>query len=65
MNVTVGPPVDILHELEQLDRGPATEVNHLQNTPAFRGDCTSARFIWHHTFSLLHALPLDGSMWAG
>ncbi|MER8780238.1 hypothetical protein NKH60_03070 [Mesorhizobium sp. M1006] len=37
MNVTVGPPVDILHELEQLDRGPATDVNHLQNTPAFLG----------------------------
>ncbi|MER9115665.1 hypothetical protein NKH93_03460 [Mesorhizobium sp. M0954] len=37
MNVTVGPAVDILHELEQLDRGPATDVNHLQNTPAFLG----------------------------
>ncbi|MER8481654.1 hypothetical protein [Mesorhizobium sp. M1322] len=35
MNVTVGPAVDILHELEQLGRAPATDVNHLQNTPAF------------------------------
>lgn len=35
MNVTVGPPVDILHELEQLGRAPATDINHLQNTPAF------------------------------
>lgn len=35
MNITVGPPVDILHELEQLAWVPATDVNHLQNTPAF------------------------------
>lgn len=35
MTVTIGPPVDILHELEQLGRAPATEVNHLQNAPAF------------------------------
>ncbi|RWB68857.1 hypothetical protein [Mesorhizobium sp.] len=35
MNVTVDPPVGILHELEQLARAPATDVNHLQNAPAF------------------------------
>jgi hypothetical protein len=35
MNVTVGPPVGILHELEKLGRVPATDVKHLQNTPAF------------------------------
>lgn len=35
MNVMVGPPVDIHHELEQLARAPATDVNHLQNTQAF------------------------------
>lgn len=35
MNVTVGSPVDILRELEQLGRTPATDVNHSQNTPAF------------------------------
>ncbi|MBL8580496.1 MAG: hypothetical protein JNK47_25155 [Mesorhizobium sp.] len=35
MTVVIGPPVDILHELEQLGQAPATDVNHLQNTPAF------------------------------
>lgn len=35
MTVTVGSPVDILNELEQLGRAPATDVNHLQNAPAF------------------------------
>ncbi|TJW72807.1 MAG: hypothetical protein E5V92_32670, partial [Mesorhizobium sp.] len=35
MNVAVAPPVGILHGLEQLARAPATDVNHLQNAPAF------------------------------
>jgi hypothetical protein len=35
MSVTLGPSVGILHELEQLARAPATDVNHLQKTPAF------------------------------
>jgi len=32
MNDPVGPPVDILYELGQLGRAPATDVNYLQNT---------------------------------
>lgn len=35
MTVVIGASVDILHEPEQLGRGPATDVNHLQNTAAF------------------------------
>ena len=35
MTVTAGSPIDILCELEQLGRAPATDVNHLQNAPAF------------------------------
>ncbi|WP_336072142.1 hypothetical protein [Nitratireductor rhodophyticola] len=35
MSVTVGPTDDILHGLEQLARAVSTDVNHLQNQPAF------------------------------
>ncbi|MBL8579193.1 MAG: hypothetical protein JNK47_18390 [Mesorhizobium sp.] len=35
MSVTVGPTGGILHVLEQLARAASTDVNHLQNQPAF------------------------------
>ena len=35
MTVTVSSPVDVLYELEQLSRAPATDINYLQNAPAF------------------------------
>ncbi|MFF0952751.1 hypothetical protein ACFYE9_35540 [Rhizobium leguminosarum] len=35
MNAEPSPSVAILHELEQLGRAPATDVNCLQHTQAF------------------------------
>jgi hypothetical protein len=35
MNAEISPSVVILHELEQLGRAPATDLNHLQHTQAF------------------------------
>ncbi|SEH31061.1 hypothetical protein [Rhizobium sp. NFR12] len=35
MNDQAAPPLDFLHELEQLAQVPETDINHLQNLPAF------------------------------
>jgi hypothetical protein len=35
MNADLAPSVAILHELKQLGRAPATDINHLQHMQAF------------------------------